>query len=212
MAYIEHEGSNRQIRPRQRESVIRYRRKSAIIALASHAVLRFPDIPTLLRSFPDHPWVRALGAAPKMLRASELRQRFRSSTHQQAMDRQPFGAHVCQLEVFGARFGDRNQVGPAGKQVRPGPEALATDALDAVAPHGGADLSAYDETQPRRPRGVRVGRLSRDEENEVSRRHAPSEALSSYELPMGSQPAGPAEGEGHRRRQARGRRSRAYFL
>jgi hypothetical protein len=115
------------------------------------------------------------------------------------MDGRPFLPHVCQVEPIGTRFGDRDQVDSARKQLWPGTETFTANALEPVALHRGANLPADYQAEARRPRSVLTRWLSRNQENEMGRRHPSSGSLGSNELSMRPKPQGAAECKGHRR-------------
>jgi hypothetical protein len=145
-----------------------------------------------------------------MLRAAHERQRFRCPPQKLPMHRKPFPPHVWQVEPLGAWLRDRHEIGSTGQKIGPNPEALTADPFDPVALDRHAHLSADDEAQPRRFGCQGPARLSRDEQDEMSRGDATTKPLRTNELTVRAEPSTGAERERHRHglRRIRGREGR----
>ncbi len=143
----------------------------------------------------QHGLARAWGGRSRSGRA---RQCLGGASAQSPLDTEPFLANQRGAELVGARTSNDDEVDPRRKQIGPCSEAFSADALDSIAPDGGADFAADHEAHPRGGRGAPFG-LRGHEEGEVRRYDPPSRALGSDEFDMAPQPAVLPEGEGRRR-------------
>jgi hypothetical protein len=81
----------------------------------------------------------------------------------------PFAADGTEAELVRAVTRDHHEIDAVRDEVRPRAETLATDALDAVALHGIADLSR-DHDAETRGSAIIGRRRARNEQNEMSAR------------------------------------------
>jgi hypothetical protein len=137
----------------------------------------------------DAKTVRSGPAGPgiaRMMRRPALRQRFRGTFAQEALDRKPLRAHVVELQCMRAGTRDHDEVDPRRHEIRARSETFAAQSLDAISTHGVADFACHDEPEPRWAVGARLGG---DEQREVTRADAPAIALRHSEFGVPSQPA-----------------------
>jgi hypothetical protein len=107
------------------------------------------------------------------------RQGFRGAFPEQRPYGAPLGTHLGHAQRGRSFARDHHQVDAVGQELGKRPEALAAEALHAVAKHGPAHATRDHEAHARRPRR---GRLSCHEEGEVRRPHAAARTLRTYEL------------------------------
>jgi hypothetical protein len=135
-----------------------------------------------------------------MVPSLRLRQRLGGALVQQPLDRAPFGLNAGQVEALCARACNHDQVDARGHQIGPEPEALAAQALDAVALDRISHFAGDDQTDARRLRQPPwLGGLGGHEQREVRRDEPASDALGTNEFRMCAEPPMAVERERHAR-------------
>jgi hypothetical protein len=131
---------------------------------------------------------------------SGLRNRLSRAGPKGALGAEPFLNDIAEVEAVRAGPGDGDEVDSVGQKPGIRAEALAAEALDAVALDGPPELARHDDAEARRddePLGLR-----RHEQREVARGHTKPLGLHPREVGALAEPPFAAERE----------RQTAYFL
>jgi hypothetical protein len=121
-----------------------------------------------------------------MVRPGGTRQHFRSKRSQTALDPEPLGLHLAEVELIGTLPSNDDEIDALRYERTARPEALTAEPFDAISGDCYPNLARHDEPETG---GARGRRLRRDQQGKVMGRYAPAQPLRARELGMLAQPA-----------------------